>query len=340
MTVAAPTDHFLVLSFTYTCGISQVTFVCVTDVPCNMTAHITDQRPAIRRVPTTKRGADFTLSSLTCFVGIKTVTQSEAGDTLTHTFVIPLSAYDVTFYWYLTATYGGKPSQSMSQIFWHSCPKPTYPPATAKFYSYPAGPPTTVDGDVYRYNVSEPYLTIRNGNGTNAWVNTGAWNVNINYASAPGNWSMLSRVKATFDLTPIPLHSIILSASFKAFCWTKTTYAMTQCSYALFQAPAPPYNAVPITDYQAFGTNQLSTAIPYAWLANQSWTTWPILAAKLSLIQPGQLVSIGLREATYDAPALPPTWGLYKTAQVQWLSANNPTYPTLRPYLEITYQQL
>jgi len=124
---APPALKFLITSFAVSCALNTCIFTCTTDVACHLTAHVTPQRPIVRRVPYSKRGADLTLSSVTCFVEVDDVEQAEAGDTYTHTFNIPFPLYDHTYYWYLTGTISSQPCTSISQIFWHSCSAPTGP---------------------------------------------------------------------------------------------------------------------------------------------------------------------------------------------------------------------
>lgn len=131
-----PALKFLITSFAYSCGTNLCTFTCTTDVACHLTAHVTAQRPIIRRIPYQKRGAEFVLSSVTCFVPIATPDQAQAGDTFAHTFTIPFPLSDHTYYWYLTGTIGGVPCTSISQIFWHACPAV---PITTEFPNYAGG---------------------------------------------------------------------------------------------------------------------------------------------------------------------------------------------------------
>jgi len=133
--LAPPSLHFLILNFSYTCGVHQCTFWCRTDAPCHLYLHLAAERPIIRRIPYIKRGADFELSSVTCFVEIDTIEQTDPGDTLEHTFIIPFPEYNHTYYWYLTGTQGGVPCKSISQIFNHSCPEPLYPPPVLACYN-------------------------------------------------------------------------------------------------------------------------------------------------------------------------------------------------------------
>ena len=124
-----PALKFLVTSFAYSCDTDVIFFVCTTDVACTLTAHVTPSRPILRRIPYTKRGADFVLSSVTCFVETAAVAQAEVTDSTTHTFTIPAPLCDNTYYWYLTGTIAGQPCTSLSPIFWPSfpCPAPPYP---------------------------------------------------------------------------------------------------------------------------------------------------------------------------------------------------------------------
>ncbi len=122
-----PALHFLVIDLAYSCGTHLCTFTCTTDVPCHLFAHVSAEKPIIRRIPYQKRGANFELSSVTCFVEVDTVEQDEAGDTTSHTFPIPFPIYDHTYYWYLTGTQGGIACKSISQIFSHACSEPLGP---------------------------------------------------------------------------------------------------------------------------------------------------------------------------------------------------------------------
>jgi len=122
--LSPPALHFLIIDFTITCGTNQLIFVATTDVACHLTLHLSHEEPIIRRIPYQKRGADFELSSVTCFVEVDTIDQDEAGDSNTHTFTVPLVAYGLMHYWYLTGTQGGTPMISISQIFTAHCEKP------------------------------------------------------------------------------------------------------------------------------------------------------------------------------------------------------------------------
>lgn len=136
-TLSPPSLHFMIIDFLTTCGVDEFTFWCKTDTPCHLTLHLSIEKPIVRRIPYQKRGADFELSSVTCFVEIATYDQDEAGDTTIHTFTIPLVAYDLPHYWYLTGTQGGVPCKSISQIFHITCSESLLPPTQVYEYSTP-----------------------------------------------------------------------------------------------------------------------------------------------------------------------------------------------------------
>lgn len=163
-TLSPPALHFVVIDFTITCGTMQLIFQCTTDVACHLTLHMADIDPIVRKIPYQKRGANFNLSSVTCFVEIHTIDQDESGDTTTHTFTVPLTAYDQLHYWYLTGTQGGVPMKSISQIFKASCSKPLLVttcsglPKRDTTYSQCHG---TIYHMYFKPNVSQSLKTIR-----------------------------------------------------------------------------------------------------------------------------------------------------------------------------------
>lgn len=119
--LSPPALHFMIIDFITICGVDEFTFWCKTDTPCHLTLHLSLEEPIIRRIPYQKRGADFDLSSVTCFVEIASYDQTEPGDTTSHTFTVPLAAYCQQHYWYLSGTQGGSPCKSISQIFHVHC---------------------------------------------------------------------------------------------------------------------------------------------------------------------------------------------------------------------------
>jgi len=197
---APPALHFLIADFSITCGTMQFTFWCKTDTLCYLTLHLSHQEPIIRRIPYQKRGADFELSSVTCFVEVATYEQIEPGDTLEHTFVVPLLAYCQQHYWYLTGTQGGVPCKSISQIFHVHCTKPSDPILTTDqnpywnsnlmpYYTSAVGQRWTPDHDyapvkldllLWQYSTrNKGYfkVQIREITGTYCWLEPILWEV-------------------------------------------------------------------------------------------------------------------------------------------------------------------
>jgi hypothetical protein len=301
--------------------------------------HVSTQRPIIRRIPYTKRGAQFQLSSVTCFVQVCQVEQTIAADTLEHTFVIPLAAYDVTHYWYLTGTQGGVPLESMSQIFWHECTAPILPPVTAKFYSDPRHLFTTVDGVAYRQGTNLTWADIRGGVGTHRQYLEISYYVWLSAGSSSNKWAQLTRHKATFNLASIPPGSLIQAVSYYFYVNQKSCGFVTTPTFALYIPAAPPWNDVLTSDYQNMLNTPISNVLSYNAIVGSAFNHLDILPAFLYLFVPGQLARLGTRIENWDANNTPPAWLNGRNAFLGvW--AVDYTAPAQRPYLQVTYQPM
>ena len=332
---APPLLHFLVIEFSYTCGTHQCTFWCKTDVACHLTAHITAERPRIRYIPDQKRGAQFTLSSMTCFVEIAQAEQLEPADTLEHTFLIPFPLYDHAYYWYLSGTILGVPCKSISQVFWHNCSRP---PITATFHSDPGFGRTTCDVYLqtpyrlasWQYHHDLPTADL--GIDQNYLV----WHTHT-YWTGP-YFAYIQRNKMTFSLLSIPTGSRILAASLHLYTVVVTADATWKPQLAICTAHIPPANNWQPQDYGLLGTTPLSDPIPFSSLPPHDWTSIPFNSAGLAHLIPGQIAAIGFREYKYDMLNVPPPYHYPGTMAVQVFSAEQ-TFPDWRPYLQITYQE-
>lgn len=81
--------NFMVMSISYIDTLTSVTVSLTTNNPCHLFLLYTDVLPQRHRVTRTVRGLSEMWGGYWCFVAHKSVEQLEAGDTLTHTFVIP-----------------------------------------------------------------------------------------------------------------------------------------------------------------------------------------------------------------------------------------------------------
>lgn len=336
-TLTPPALHFLVNSFSYSCGSHIVTFTCTTDTPVHLYAHVTNQQPRVRRIPYVKRGAPFVLSSVTCFVELNLVEQTEPGDTLTHTFTIPLTAYGLIHYWYLSGTHAAIPSRSISQIFWQACPDPGWTEHMVLIKSARLHGLGTVDGAVYRQGVNLTWPDIHDNPGTTVepdHIRTYIW---LSSANTANRWTQLQRAKMTFDLAPIPPGSIIISAKYHIY--------VTQVNIQLGGAPAvglvtganTPWDNIITANYQQLGSVPISNPISYASIPIGTWQLLTISAPFLSIFTPGQKAGFGIRETTYDANNSPPPWLRGRSNYICYWTVDYVLNPALQPYLEIHY---
>ena len=97
------------------------TFIRVfTNSRCHLTLYYTDKRPWRHKTSTILRGLSVPWGAYFCFVAYKPVEQLEAGDTLTHTFLVPDWAYDLRRWFSFRGTVDGDLSPSGAPIFEHT----------------------------------------------------------------------------------------------------------------------------------------------------------------------------------------------------------------------------
>lgn len=111
--------------------------VATTDVPCHLWARMTTTPPRKHALPSYRRGLFLQGDIRFCFVVYEDNEQTEAGDTLIHTWY--KSAWPVceTRWFYFIGTQGGAPSVSESPIFQFHFPAPPPeppPPLDAYFW--------------------------------------------------------------------------------------------------------------------------------------------------------------------------------------------------------------
>lgn len=334
--LAPPALHFLVLDFTITCGSMEFTFVCTTDTAVRLTLHLTTEKPIIRRIPYVKRGADFTMSSVTCFVETVTIDQDEAGDTFAHTFTVPIAGYGIPYYWYLTGTHSGQPSNSISQIFQVQCAAPITPPVTVKLYSSHQGGPNGTDCQPQRIGTRISWANVHDGIQTHCYNYFTQLHPGWTQGGQLYTWSNLRRIKVTHNLASIPSGSVILSVTYHGLIHARSTYAGNAPAWALYQITTLSYTNCHAIDYQNMATIPISNIIPYADATPGTWAQWQILPAYLHLFQPTQYSAFALREHNYDALNIQPTSALYSSLELTLYAVDDLTL-SKRPYLEITY---
>ena len=108
---------FLVL---YSSGIfdnGTYSFVAITDVGCHLVAYVGTHKPYINEEINLSGGTTWRHKPGLVFNWHYKIEQNEEGDTLAHTFVIPYSRLDQTYWFVLMGMVDGYPSPSISPFF-------------------------------------------------------------------------------------------------------------------------------------------------------------------------------------------------------------------------------
>lgn len=115
----------------------DVIITVVTDVPCHLWCRLTATEPQIHKKPIKRRGVQFSTELRFCFVSYTDYEQREAGDTITHTWLIQDWSFCMTFWVYFWGYVGGIISPSTSPFFKHHNSR-VFPPAITVGWDMPA----------------------------------------------------------------------------------------------------------------------------------------------------------------------------------------------------------
>lgn len=119
-----PISHFAILNATFEHWLYAITITLPTNVPCHLTCYYTDKQPLKHHTTRTIRGLKVPWGTYFCFVGWKSVEQTEPGDTLYHTFEIPDWQECQTKWFIFRGEVDLIPSPSVGPIFMHHHPGP------------------------------------------------------------------------------------------------------------------------------------------------------------------------------------------------------------------------
>jgi len=117
MTTSLELQHFAVLTISYTPTPTSIIITITTNNPCHLTCYYTDKEPGSHRTSRNQRGLTLPWGVYYCFVGWQSVEQTEAGDTLIHTFEIPTWSYCQVKWFAFRGTVAAELSPSVSPIF-------------------------------------------------------------------------------------------------------------------------------------------------------------------------------------------------------------------------------
>lgn len=320
--------HFAVLDISYTPTLTGCTVTCYTNNPCHLWLRQTETIPQQHVNTKNVRGAPVGTYIDQCFVVYNDLEQNEAGDTILHTFTIDPWQSCETRWFYFHGTIDGVVSPSASCIFSHQRE------CIFKLYSDQRVYFNTCDGEVYRQGIDLTWLQIHDGAATHNELSANRCFVFLSAYTTPDTWRQLVRTKLTFDLASIPANVEITGCSLYFWIINKSATFETTPTYAIVTAPAPPYNNIPLSDYNKFGATALSNILPWNSLIDDQYNHLDISPQHFSLFVPGQKCSLSIREMSNDAANTPPPWQSGHGQFIQFWSADA-TYWTMRPYLQI-----
>lgn len=112
-------SHFSLRDITFHASTEGVRIVALTDVPCHLFCRLSSKHPWIHKKPSLRRGVQFAEDVRFCFTVYEDNEQSEAGDTLEHTWWKTDWSPCVTKWLYLWGFRSGEICVSTSPFFEH-----------------------------------------------------------------------------------------------------------------------------------------------------------------------------------------------------------------------------
>ena len=263
----------------------------------------TNQEPL--KHPTTRilRGLTIPGATQYCFVVWEQNEQQEPGDTITHTFIKEPWPVCETRWFVFRGTIDGDKSNSISAIF---TKHRVQPPIEQTFYTNPGTCNIIGDGRVQRSTAYTTWDDIHDGPGTAGYMGYVYISLQVGGARDYDQYKLIARIIITFDTSTIPVGSQIVSAKLHLHGYNDASYRQKDCSLAVYKAWPDNNCSFYTTDYHHMGTTPCSEIIPWADLVYGDWNTINLNEAGLSLIVPGGITALAVREATYDAPDIHP----------------------------------
>ena len=215
--------------------------------------------------------------------------------------------------------------------------RPPITPGIVKIYADPGTGLTTVDGYAQRTGVAETWNVIRTSPGLSAFASTQLNDFGVGSALSQDMWQGIARLITTHSLAVVPLGAEIIYAKYYFKGSYKVDSLGGQPQIAVYQSYPLADNNIVAADYQRLYNTPLSNLINYADFVIGGFNIFTLNDAGLALLLPGQICRLGLREAKYDAPGLPPTWRYWSAMYFQGYSVEASLLAD-RPYLEISYQ--
>lgn len=129
--------HISFRDIVFTDETPHVVIVVTTDVPCHLWCRLTSEHPRVHLNSVLRRGEPFMSELRFCFVAYEDNEQTEAGDTLEHTWRKPAWGYCITKWCYFWGYVAGVVSPSTSPFFKHHNTSTIYVPTWTLMFEEP-----------------------------------------------------------------------------------------------------------------------------------------------------------------------------------------------------------
>lgn len=336
---APPKDNWALLDVIQTDTGTGIKFEVATNVPCHLFMLWTDQEPEKHLTPIIRRGVLWKDAIRFCFVNWHENEQEEEGYTLYHTFTKEPWAVCETRWFTFRAKIEDEWSPSVGPIF---TKHRVAAPVTITLYPDPDPEVTCCDGFATAEGgyYGKDWAVIHDGVAWSGHAGGTGINIYLRSGDRSNKWRSITRLFLLFDASIIPPGATILEAKLRVHGAGKTR-TMVAPLFGMVVVPSSPASNTNITkdDYQSIGTTLLSnTHILYDDYDDAGWNEFPLNAAGLAAITPGQIVKLGVRDGGYDVPDAPPVWASSKQIIMAFQSAD--WLDSLSPELVVTYMPL
>jgi len=150
-------NNFAVLNIAYSPAPTTLPLSIETNTPCHLTCYYTDKEPGSHRTSRNQRGLTRPWGVYYCFVAWQSLEQTEAGDTLIHTFEILDWSYCQTKWLAFRGTVAGELSPSVSPIFKYH--HPGVLPARFEYYNVDDDTGHLIAADLWEAQTFTPQLS-------------------------------------------------------------------------------------------------------------------------------------------------------------------------------------
>lgn len=198
---------------------------------------------------------------------------------------------------------------------------------------------TTVDGVVGRSTANETWGTIRSGAGTTSDDISSLVFPTIGSGSLTDRWAGIVRTILLYDASALTAAANISAATLSLVYLFKTDALVITPDQDIYTTTPASNTALVNADYGQFGSvSQTGSPVSYADVdvSGTAYTPFPFDATGIGNISKTGISKFGLRNASYDAANVSPTWSASKFSTFFLAMAEN-SGSLLDPKLVVTY---